>query len=59
LAFPTVGGNGAVLDKEAGARRWVEAVNNWSELGQWEYLVIKDLTQVESELGKLLEPVSV
>jgi type III restriction enzyme len=42
--------------KEAGARRWVEAVNNWSELGQWEYLVIKDLTQVESELGALLEP---
>ena len=43
--------------KEAGARRWVEAVNNWGELGQWNYLVIKDLTQVESELGKLLEPV--
>ncbi|MBI3321727.1 MAG: DEAD/DEAH box helicase family protein [Candidatus Omnitrophica bacterium] len=39
--------------KEAGAKRWVEAVNNWGELGQWGYAIVKDLTTTEGVLNRL------
>jgi len=39
--------------KEAGALKWVDAVNNWGKLGRWQYAVVKDLTQLEGTLNQL------
>lgn len=39
--------------KEAGARRWVDAVNNWGKLGAWEYVVITALSQAGEVLDRL------
>ena len=37
--------------KHQAARRWVEAVNNWRQLGEWEFLVCRDPQQ----LGRQIE----
>jgi len=37
--------------KEAGARRWVDAVNHWGRLGQWRYAKIHSPHQLESVLA--------
>ncbi len=37
--------------KEAGAHRWVDAVNNWGKLGRWDYAVVADLTHIERLLA--------
>jgi len=39
--------------KEAGARRWVDAVNNWGKLGAWEYLIVEELARLETVLDGL------
>jgi type III restriction enzyme len=36
--------------KEAGARRWVDAVNHWGKLGRWRYAKIHSPHQLESVL---------
>jgi type III restriction enzyme len=37
--------------KYAGARQWVKAVNNWGELGRWEFVVCRE-PQVVKEVVK-------
>jgi type III restriction enzyme len=37
--------------KEAGARRWVDAVNHWGKLGQWRYAKIHSPHQLQSVLA--------
>lgn len=37
--------------KAAAARRWVRAVNAAREYGQWEYVLIKDLGDLQAHLG--------
>lgn len=37
--------------KEAGALKWVDAVNNWGKLGRWQYAVVKDLTRLDEVLN--------
>lgn len=32
--------------KHDAAERWITAVNNWGELGRWEFLVIRDPAQL-------------
>lgn len=41
--------------KEAAAHKWVAAVNNWGEMGAWEYIVVTDLTSIASSLDSLTE----
>lgn len=41
--------------KTQGARRWVEAVNNWGERGRWNFLVCRDPQRLRHELAALLE----
>ncbi len=41
--------------KHEAARRWVSAVNNWGELGQWEFHVAKDPQMLGRELAFLTE----
>ena len=38
------------LAKKAGAKRWVSAVNNWGQLGEWKFHVCKDPQQLRHEL---------
>ena len=42
------------LAKYAGARRWVSAVNNWGDLGKWDFHVCKDPQQLRHELASLV-----
>ena len=42
------------LAKYAGAERWVSAVNNWSELGKWDFHVCRDPQLLERELAYLV-----
>ncbi len=37
--------------KEAGARRWIDAVNHWGRLGRWRYAKIHSPHQLESVLS--------
>jgi len=39
--------------KEAGARRWVDAVNNWGKLGAWDYVIVEELARLETVLDGL------
>jgi len=39
--------------KEAGARRWVDAVNNWGKLGQWQYITVAELARLDEVLAEL------
>ena len=41
------------LAKEAGARRWVSAVNNWGDLGKWDFHVCRNPQQLRHELALL------
>jgi type III restriction enzyme len=38
--------------KEAGARRWVDAVNNWGKLGPWAFEIVRDLTRTADIISK-------
>ena len=38
------------LAKKAGAKRWVSAVNNWGQLGEWKFHVCKDPQRLRHEL---------
>ncbi|MGA3066371.1 MAG: hypothetical protein ABSF29_05935 [Tepidisphaeraceae bacterium] len=40
--------------KHNAARRWVEAVNNWGELGMWHFHVCRDPQMLERELENIL-----
>ena len=40
--------------KHEGARRWVSAVNNWNELGQWGFHVCRDPQLLERELAYIV-----
>jgi type III restriction enzyme len=40
--------------KHAAAKRWVEAVNNWGQLGTWAFHVCKDPQVLEMELASLV-----
>ena len=39
--------------KHQAARRWVQAVNNWSQLGEWEFIVCRDPQQLRRQLESL------
>ena len=39
--------------KHEGARRWVDAVNNWGKLGKWQFMICRD----PQELGLLIDRV--
>ena len=41
------------LAKYAGAERWVSAVNNWGQLGEWKFYVCKDPQRLRHELASL------
>ncbi len=41
--------------KHEAARRWVLAVNNWGELGQWRFQVCRDPQMLALELRRLAE----
>ena len=41
--------------KEAGARRWVDAVNHWGRLGRWRYAKIHSPHQLEAVLAVVPE----
>ncbi len=43
------------LAKYAGAERWVSAVNNWGDLGRWDFYVCKDPQRLQHELAFLGE----
>lgn len=38
--------------KRGAALRWVDAVNNWSEMGRWAFYEIRDLSETESILDQ-------
>lgn len=38
--------------KASAARKWVDAVNNWGELGLWDYAMIKNLSRIEDVLER-------
>ena len=40
--------------KHQAARRWVQAVNNWRQLGEWAFLVCRDPQQLGNELEGLI-----
>jgi type III restriction enzyme len=42
--------------KHAAAKQWVSAVNNWGELGHWEFHVCLDPQRLESGLVALSRP---
>ena len=42
------------LAKYAGAKRWVSAVNNWGDLGKWDFHVCKDPQRLRHELASLV-----
>lgn len=39
--------------KHQAARRWVAAVNNWRQLGQWAFHVSRNPQMLERDLGRL------
>jgi type III restriction enzyme len=39
--------------KNAAARKWVSAINNYREYGRWDYVICRDVTRLETELGML------
>jgi type III restriction enzyme len=41
--------------KHNAARRWVDAVNNWGELGKWHFHVCHDPQRLDKELARILE----
>ena len=41
--------------KHEAAKRWVRAVNNWGQLGQWSFYVCKDPAMLGRELAYLLK----
>jgi type III restriction enzyme len=41
--------------KEAAAHRWVDAVNNWGQMGLWAFHEVKDLTETERILTQFAE----
>ena len=41
--------------KTSAARKWADAVNNWGELGLWDYAVVKDLTGLEDVLERCVQ----
>lgn len=41
--------------KHDGARRWVSAVNNWNELGKWDFRVCSDPQILERELRYIVQ----
>ena len=41
--------------KYAGAERWVSAVNNWNELGKWDFHVCHDPQLLERELAYIVQ----
>jgi type III restriction enzyme len=40
--------------KHGAAKRWVQAVNNWGELGKWAFHVCRNPNLLEKELKFLL-----
>ena len=40
--------------KHQAARRWIHAANNWSRLGEWEFLVCRDPQQLGQAVEKLI-----
>lgn len=40
--------------KHQGARRWVEAVNNWGERGRWDFVVCRDPQRLGDDLKGLV-----
>ena len=42
------------MAKHNAARRWVEAVNNWGQLGAWTFHVCRNPQLLEKELDYLL-----
>ena len=38
------------IAKHAAAKRWVSAVNNWGQLGQWDFHVCRDPQRLKQEL---------
>ena len=40
--------------KHEGAKRWASAVNNWNELGKWDFHVCRDPQLLERELAYLV-----
>ena len=43
------------LAKYAGAERWVSAVNNWNELGRWDFHVCRDPQLLEREIRYIVQ----
>jgi type III restriction enzyme len=41
--------------KHQAAKRWIKAVNNWGQLGQWDFHVCKDPQMLGKELEWLRE----
>jgi type III restriction enzyme len=39
--------------KHAAANRWVEAVNNWGELGKWAYHMCRNPQLLDGEMAHL------
>jgi type III restriction enzyme len=39
--------------KYQAAKRWVSAVNNWGQMGRWDFYVCKDPQMLGKELGWL------
>lgn len=42
--------------KHQGARRWVEAVNNWGQMGQWQFHVCREPARLLEQLNALTPP---
>lgn len=42
--------------KHGAAKRWVTAVNNLKEFGRWEFLVCRELGELNASLTKLAAP---
>lgn len=45
--------------KYAAAKKWVKAVNNWGELGQWHFLTVRNVQLIPQELSALAEAAAV
>lgn len=43
--------------KHQAARRWVQAVNNWGELGTWAFLVCRDPQRLGDSLASLVQAI--
>jgi len=39
--------------KHGAAKRWIQAVNNLGDFGMWEFLVVRELDELESALARL------